>query len=120
MAGEVAFIEIGVDDVGRGRRFYEGLFGQWRFRPGSSEQGVQVDTPNMRAGMHGGDPGASLYVFFLVDDIDAALDRVRELGGAVEDMEVEGDAESVARFGRFRLCRDDQGSAFGLHERPRG
>ncbi len=22
------------------------------------------------------------------------------------------------RFGRFKLCRDDQGSSFGLHQRP--
>lgn len=30
------------------------------------------------------------------------------------------DAESVARFGRFTLCHDDQGSAFGLHQPPQG
>jgi uncharacterized protein len=39
-----------------------------------------------------------------------------ELG--VED--VEGGEESVARRGRFKLCRDDQGSAFGLHQPPSG
>jgi len=54
-------------------------------------------------------PGASPYVFFRVDDIDAALDRVRELGGQVEEMDIEGDDEKIARFGRFKLCRDDQG-----------
>jgi uncharacterized protein len=31
---------------------------------------------------------------------------------------VEGDEQSTARFGRFKLCRDDQGSAFGLHQPP--
>ncbi len=35
MAGEVAFFELGVEDVGRGRAFYEGLFG-WRFETGPS------------------------------------------------------------------------------------
>jgi hypothetical protein len=30
-------------------------------------------------------------------------------------MSSEGDEESVAQFGRFKLCRDDQGSPFGLH-----
>lgn len=50
--------------------------------------------------------------------VDAALERVRELACAVEEADVEGDAESVARFGRFRLCRDDQGSPFGLHQPP--
>ena len=43
------------------------------------------------------------------DDMEAALARVRDLGGVVEEMDVEGDEESVARFGRFQLaCRDDQ------------
>ena len=51
--------------------------------------------------------------------MEAALARVRELGGSIEEMDVEGDADSAARFGRFKLCRDDQGSAFGLHEPPR-
>jgi uncharacterized protein len=57
--------------------------------------------------MHGGDRGAAPLVFFAVDDIEGALARVRELGGAVEELDIEGDEESVARFGRFRLCRDD-------------
>jgi len=47
-----------------------------------------------------------------------AITRVRELGGEVEETNVEGDAASTARFGRFKLCRDDQGSPFGLHEPP--
>jgi hypothetical protein len=33
-------------------------------------------------------------------------------------MSGDGDAEAVARFGRFKLCRDDQGSRFGLHQPP--
>jgi hypothetical protein len=48
--------------------------------------------------------------------MDAALERVRELGGAVEETDVGDDEASVARFGRFKLCRDDQGSPFGLHQ----
>ena len=68
--------------------------------------------------MHGGDPEAAPYLFFAVDDMEAALERVRELGGSVEEADVEGDEDSVARFGRFRLCRDDQGSSFGLHQKP--
>jgi hypothetical protein len=43
---------------------------------------------------------------------------VRELGGTIDEMDVEGDEGSQARFGRFKLCRDDQGSPFGLHQRP--
>ena len=68
--------------------------------------------------MHGGDAGASVYAFFGVDDMDAAIERVRELGGTIEDTDVGDDEASVARFGRFKLCRDDQGSPFGLHQPP--
>lgn len=117
MAGEVAFFELGVEDPERGRTFYGGLFG-WGFETGPSGNGFMIDAPNMRGGMHGGDRGASPYVFFAVDDINAAMDRVRELGGTVDEMDVEGDEASQARSGRFKLCTDDQGSPFGLHQRP--
>ena len=117
MAGEVAFFELGVEDPDKGRAFYEALFG-WRLAPGPSGNGYAIETPGGPGGMHGGDPGAVPYVFFAVDDMDAALDRVRALGGTVEEMDVEGGDEAQKRFGRFKLCRDDQSSAFGLHERP--
>jgi predicted enzyme related to lactoylglutathione lyase len=120
MAGEVGFIELGVADAERGRAFYQGLFPDWRLSPGPNEQGFEVQGAGVPAGLHGGDKGAGPYVFFVVDDIDAAAQRVRELGGAVEDVDIEGDADSTRRFGRFKLCRDDQGSAFGLHQRPAG
>jgi predicted enzyme related to lactoylglutathione lyase len=113
----MTFIELGVEDAERGRAFYEGLFG-WRFEPGPSGNGYMIHTPDGRAGIHGDDAGASPYVFFPVADIEAAMKRVRELGGVVEDADVEGDEESQARHGRFKLCRDDQGSPFGLHQPP--
>jgi uncharacterized protein len=119
MAGEVAFFELGVEDVERGRAFYEGLFG-WRFEQGPSGQGWTIATGNVPGGMHGGDKGAAPYLFFRVEDMDAALERVRELGGTVEEMDVGGDEESASRWGRFKLCRDDQGSPFGLHQPPTG
>jgi uncharacterized protein len=116
MAGELSFFELGVEDAEKGRAFYEGLFG-WTFEAGpSGGGGWKIAAPNVPGGMHGGEKGASPYVFFAVDDIDAAADRVRELGGEVEmDMDSE---ETAAEFGRFKICRDDQGSRFGLHQRP--
>jgi uncharacterized protein len=119
MAGELAFFELGVADTERGRAFYEALFG-WKFETGPSGNGYAVTAPNVPGGMHGGDPGATPYLFFRVEDMDAATERVRELGGEVDEMNVEGDEASIARFGRFKLCRDDQGSAFGLHQPPEG
>jgi predicted enzyme related to lactoylglutathione lyase len=115
----VAFVELGVGEPEKARTFYGSLFG-WRFTPGPSAQGFMLEGlgTGVGGGVHGGDPGASPYVFFRVEDMEAALARVRELGGTVEEMDVEGDAATVARFGRFKLCRDDQGSPFGLHQPP--
>ena len=119
MSGELSFFELGVEDTEKGRTFYEGLFG-WTFAPGPTGSGFTIATPSVSGGMHGGDSGATPYVFFEVDEMEAALGRVRELGGQVEDIDVEGDEDSVAKFGRFKLCRDDQGSPFGLHQPPAG
>ncbi len=90
----------------------------WSFEPGPSGQGYVIGTLGLQGGMHGGDRGATPYLFFAVDDMDAALERARELGGTVEEMDVDGGEKSQASFGRFELCRDDQGSAFGLHQPP--
>ena len=82
MSGEPAFFEIGVDDPQRGKAFYGALFG-WDFTPGpSAGGGFMIGTLGLSGGMHGGDPGAVPYLFFRVDNLDAALDRVRELGGS--------------------------------------
>jgi predicted enzyme related to lactoylglutathione lyase len=118
MHGELSFFELGVADAARAREFYGSLFG-WEFV--DEDKGARIETPNVPGGVHGGDAGASPYLFFRVDDLDAALTRVRELGGEVGDYvsDEEDDAEAVARFGRFVVCKDDQGSSFGLHEPPR-
>ncbi|MGW0702534.1 VOC family protein [Streptomyces sp. NPDC002867] len=118
MAGEISFFELGVGDSERARTFYGGLFG-WSFEAGTTEGGgYAIRTAGVPGGVHGQDPGASPYVFFRVDDMRAAVARVRGLGGTVEDADPSGDEESVARFGRFQLCQDDQGSPFGLHQPP--
>jgi uncharacterized protein len=115
MNGELSFFELGVEDTDRARAFYGTLFG-WEF---VDEDGARtIETPNIPGGLHGGDPRASPYLFFRVDDLDAALARVRELGGDFAG-DTDGDPETIARFGRFVFCKDDQGSSFGLHQPPR-
>ena len=114
MTGAISFFELGVADAQKGRAFYEGLFG-WEFETGPSGKGWLLHTPGVPGGMHPGDPQATPYVFFSVPDMDAALARVRELGGEV----VPFDHGDDTRFGRFEFCKDDQGCPFGLHEPPR-
>jgi uncharacterized protein len=115
MAGEVSFFELGVGDPAQARRFYGELF-DWKMNPGPSgeEHGFQIETPNIRGGLHGGDAGAGPYLFSTIDDAEAAAERVRELGGEAEFNEHSGPGPS----GTFVFCRDDQGSAFGLHQPP--
>jgi len=119
MNGQPTFFELGVADAERARTFYTGLF-SWAMEPGPSGNGFTIETGGIAGGLHGGDPEASPLLFFRVADIDAAVMRVRELGGSVEDADVSGDEASIERFGRFNLCRDDQGSPFGLHQPPVG
>jgi predicted enzyme related to lactoylglutathione lyase len=116
MNGELSFFELGVGDAARARAFYGSLFG-WEFADEGG--GARIETPNVPGGLHGGDPGASPYLFFRVDDLDAALARVRELGGEPGDT-LGDDPDTVASFGRFVFCKDDQGSGFGLHQPPAG
>jgi predicted enzyme related to lactoylglutathione lyase len=115
MDGELSFFELGVRDIARAREFYGSLFG-WEFV--AEGEGATIETPNIPGGIHEGDEGASPYVFFRVGDLDAALARVRELGGEVGDYVSQDDPDTIARFGRFVLCKDDQGSGFGLHQPP--
>jgi predicted enzyme related to lactoylglutathione lyase len=117
MDGEISFLELGVGDVDRARAFYGTLFG-WRFGSFPGMQGQTIEGTGLGTGIHGGDASASPYVFFRVRDLDVALARVRELGGEVIDLDLDGDAAQIARWGRFRLCKDDQGSGFGLHQPP--
>jgi predicted enzyme related to lactoylglutathione lyase len=119
MTGELSFFEIGVADATKAREFYGALFG-WKLSDGPSGQGAVIETPNVPGGMHGGDQGGGVYVFFAVPDLDAAVERVRELGGEAEPIPGDNSSENAAKFGRFMLCRDDQGSAFGLHQPPAG
>jgi predicted enzyme related to lactoylglutathione lyase len=115
MAGEISFFELGVKDPALARTFYTELFG-WKLTPGPSgeERGFHIQTENIRGGLHGGDQGAGPYLFFKVGDIEAAAERVRELGGKAEFNEHSGPGPS----GTFVFCRDNQGSSFGLHQPP--
>src|SRR5918997_2370710 len=100
MSGPAIFFELGVADAEKARAFYTGVFG-WTMEPGPSGKGYMIDASGVPGGLHPDDPQASPYVFFGVDDLDAALERVRQRGGEVVEMGVSGDdPATVARFGR--------------------
>lgn len=73
MAGEVSFIEFGAGSAEESARLYAALFG-WRIEPGphGAANGYQLDVAGTPAGIHSGDPGAAPYVFFVVEQMQAA------------------------------------------------
>ncbi|MGB3354846.1 MAG: hypothetical protein WBB00_19005 [Mycobacterium sp.] len=68
------------------------------------------EIPSVKASMHDRDAEARI-AYFSLDDLDAAVRTVRELGGTAEDARPEEPG-----FGRFTACTDDQGVQFGLHQ----
>lgn len=111
MSGKPAFFEIGVPDAQRARAFYTTLL-PWTFHPMEGEQGW-LETPTIRGGLHDEDADARIVIYFEVPDIEAAVNRVRDLGGSADDP-----GADEPGFGRFASCRDDQGVIFGLVQSP--
>jgi predicted enzyme related to lactoylglutathione lyase len=100
-------IEFPVDDLERARRFWEGLLGAPLDERHEDEgRGLQTRTGGVELGVHQRGPGPGdrwSLPYFQVADVEAALARVVELGGAV-----------VHRGDRWAICRDSEGSPFGL------
>lgn len=109
MNGQPTYIELGVPDADAARAFYGKLLG---WQPSGPAGPGNVSTPSLDVGIHGDDPQPGMLIFFDVDDLDAALGRVAELGGKVHGPIVEDEG-----FGRFAVCTDDQGVKFALHQR---
>ncbi|MBA2301987.1 MAG: VOC family protein [Acidobacteria bacterium] len=109
MTGELTWFEMGVPDAPRAQGFYGALLG-WTFES-MGEGGAVISTAQGRAGLHPGDDARQIVPYFRVDDVEASVHQVRELGGQADDP-----SPAEEGFGRFVTCRDDQGVAFGLHE----
>ena len=100
-------IEFPADDLPRAQRFWEGLLGLALERRADEEgSGLQTHGPAPVFGLHerGRGPGDRFSLpYFRVPAMDAALTRVVELGGEV-----------VHPGERWSVCRDSEGSPFGL------
>jgi len=84
----------------------EGLGVELEARKGPEGEGWQAHTRSPAVGVHarGRGPGDSLSLpYFAVVDIADALERVAALGGSV-----------VHPGERWAICRDSEGSPFGL------
>jgi len=106
-----SLIEFPADDPERARRFWSGLLGvALEPRSGRRGEGWQTIGEGTDVGVHarGRGPGDSFSLpYFTVDAMPAALERVSALGGAV-----------VHPGERWAICRDSEGSPFGLALAP--
>jgi predicted enzyme related to lactoylglutathione lyase len=111
MAGEVVHFEVPAKDVDRAQRFYSELFG-WEFAPSQMpDLDYRMTRINDRAGAavfpSENVTGHSNY-YHDVEDMDASLAKVRELGGSAEDK------APVPGFGWFAACTDSEGNVLHL------
>ena len=103
--GDLGYFTIDVPDVDAAAEFFSSLFG-WTLEQGDIEEGRHIASIAPPGGINGGRPvGFSAY--FRVDDLEAAVARVRELGGEVLSV-------TEYRSGGNASCRDPQGVPFEL------
>ena len=103
----LSLIEFPADDPERARRFWGELLEVSLEARGEGEgEGWQTRTGDPEVGVHarGPGPGDSFSLpYFEVADLAAALERVEELGGSI-----------VHPGERWAICKDSEGSPFGL------
>ena len=110
MAGQIVHFELPADDTARAREFWGSLFG-WQFEsyPGPFEYHMARISDTAGAAITNMEPektGARAY--FDVDEINAGVARVKELGGEAND------PAPVPNMGWFSVCKDPEGNEFGL------
>lgn len=108
MPGEINWFELAVDDTARAREFFGRLLG-WRTAAFGGDYHVIENGPAGALAPRDAEL-THTRVYFATDDIDAAVAKVRELGGKAADV------QAVPDVGRIVHCRDDQGTAFSLYE----
>lgn len=107
--GELSYITYQVPNSAAFKAFYSGLL-FWTFEPGRIDDGWQVTGTHPMAGVAGGAAEPVVVPMWTVEDIDAAVARVREAGGSVIE------EPSQQSYGKSALCTDDQGARFYLGE----
>lgn len=106
-SGEIVYLTFEVTDTARFRAFFGSVFG-WTFSPGRSG-GDRFTINGIRplSGLAGGARETTIVPQYVVDDIDAAVARVRAAGGSANEPQEQP-------YGRSTDCVDDQGTRFYL------
>ena len=113
VAAPLSLIEFPADDPERARRFWAELLGVELEARGAGEgEGWQTHSGDPAVGVHarGRGPGDSFSLpYFAVRDLAEALARVAAFGGSV-----------VHPGQAWAICKDSEGSPFGLAQEPAG
>lgn len=105
--GEAAYFTFTVPDDEAATAFYGAVLG-WQFSAGSVPRAWRADGSGLvGSGFWGGQPYAGWKLMYAVDDLDAAVSRVRDAGGEVREL-------STEPYGRTADCVDTQGVEFWL------
>jgi predicted enzyme related to lactoylglutathione lyase len=107
--GEVSYITYEVTDSSAFKAFYSRVL-FWTFESGRIDDGWQVEQTHPMAGIAGGSTQQVTVPMWTVEDVDAAVARVREAGGTVIE------EPSQQPYGKSAQCTDDQGTRFYLGE----
>jgi uncharacterized glyoxalase superfamily protein PhnB len=107
--GEVSYLTYEVTDSTAFKAFYSRVL-YWTFASGRIDDGWQVEQTHPMAGVAGGSAQRVTVPMWTVEDVDAAVARVREAGGTVID------EPSQQPYGKSAQCTDDQGTRFYLGE----
>jgi predicted enzyme related to lactoylglutathione lyase len=106
--GDVSYVTVETGDSARFRAFFGEVVG-WRFSPGRVQDGWDVEDTVPMIGLQGGHDVVTVVPMYRVDDVAAAVDRVRAAGGTAADVEAQP-------YGLSSVCTDDQGTRFYLGE----
>jgi predicted enzyme related to lactoylglutathione lyase len=108
--GDLVYASLWLPDVARGETFYRAVLG-WQVEP-ETPRSRRITGVTPPIGMWGDVPAGTLFLCHAVDDVHAAVARVRAAGGSADD--------PVRRpYGLVADCVDNQGMAFALMNAPR-
>ncbi len=110
--GDVGHVSMLVPDLDRAQAFYGAVLG-WTFVAADRPIARRVSDSVPRITLYGGHDRGKLHLAWQVDDVDAAVETVRDLGGAATD-------PVEMPYGSRSDCTDDQGMAFTLWQPPAG
>ena len=77
--GDLVYFWLSLADAEKAKSFYGELLG-WRFSPGNAPEGWNVEGMSPPGGLHGGNQEPKANLCFEVDELEAAMEKVRSLG----------------------------------------